>query len=79
MINHGTSLMVIAQRLGHSSIEEVSTRYGHLYPSTQKEIVKYLWGDEMKDTYSEDEKIHDIIPEIHIDKNEIVLYKNIAS
>lgn len=33
----------------------------------------------MKDTYSEDEKIHDIISEIHIDKNEIVLYKNIAS
>lgn len=33
----------------------------------------------MKDTYSEDEKIHDIIPEIHNDKNEIVLYKNIAS
>lgn len=42
LINHGASLMVIAQRLGHSSIEEVSTRYGHLYPSTQKEIVKYL-------------------------------------
>ncbi|MGX0553283.1 hypothetical protein ACUXN7_001022 [Staphylococcus hominis] len=33
----------------------------------------------MKDTYSEDEKIHDIILEIHNDKNEIVLYKNIAS
>ena len=29
----------------------------------------------MKDTYSEDEKIHDIILEIHNDKNEIVLYK----
>ena len=42
LINHGASLMVIAQRLGHSSIEEVSTRYGHLYPSTQKEIVTYL-------------------------------------
>mgnify|MGYP006878012412 CR=1 FL=1 len=35
--------MVIAQRLGHSSIEEISTRYGHLYPSTQKDIVKYFW------------------------------------
>ena len=34
--------MVIAQRLGHSSIEEISTRYGHLYPSTQKDIVKYF-------------------------------------
>ncbi|MGW9856487.1 integrase [Staphylococcus hominis] len=42
LINNGTNLMVIAQRLGHSSIEKVSTRYGHLYPSTQKEIVKYL-------------------------------------
>ena len=42
MINHCTSLMVIAQRLGHSSIEEISTRYGHLYPSTHKDIVKYF-------------------------------------
>lgn len=42
LINQGASLMIIAQRLGHSSIEEVSKRYGHLYPSTQKEIVKYL-------------------------------------
>ncbi|WP_436962822.1 tyrosine-type recombinase/integrase [Staphylococcus shinii] len=42
LVNHGASLMVIAQRLGHSSIEEVSSRYGHLYPSTQKEIIKYL-------------------------------------
>ena len=42
LVNHGASLMIIAQRLGHSSIEEVSSRYGHLYPSTQKEIIKYL-------------------------------------
>lgn len=42
LVNHGASLMIIAQRLGHSSIDEVSSRYGHLYPSTQKEIIKYL-------------------------------------
>ncbi|WP_210124115.1 MULTISPECIES: tyrosine-type recombinase/integrase [unclassified Staphylococcus] len=42
LVNAGASLMIIAQRLGHSSIDEVSSRYGHLYPSTQKEIVKYL-------------------------------------
>ncbi|MCQ9279770.1 site-specific integrase [Staphylococcus borealis] len=42
LVNNGASLMIIAQRLGHASIEEVSTRYGHLYPSTQKEIIKYL-------------------------------------
>lgn len=42
LVNHGASLMIIAQRLGHASISEVSERYGHLYPSTQKEIIKYL-------------------------------------
>ena len=40
--NHGASQMIIAQRLGHSSTEEVIIHYGHLYPSTQKERVKYL-------------------------------------
>lgn len=42
LINHGASPMIIAQRLGHTSTEEVTSRYGHLYPSTQKEIIKYL-------------------------------------
>ncbi|MEB6297566.1 site-specific integrase [Staphylococcus xylosus] len=42
LVNHGASPMIIAQRLGHSSTEEVTSRYGHLYPSTQKEIIKYL-------------------------------------
>lgn len=46
--------------------------------STNKQLT-YVKYNEMKDTYSEDEKIHDIIFEIHNDKNEIVLYKNIAS
>ena len=45
LVNHGASIMVIAQRLGHADSNEVYNRYGHLYPSTQKEIVKYLWGD----------------------------------
>lgn len=42
LVNHGASPMIIAQRLGHSSTEEVTSRYDHLYPSTQKEIIKYL-------------------------------------
>ncbi len=42
LVNQVASSMIIAQRLGHSSTEEVTTRYGHLYPSTQKEIIKYL-------------------------------------
>lgn len=42
LVNNGASPMIIAQRLGHSSTEEVTSRYGHLYPSTQKEIIKYL-------------------------------------
>lgn len=42
LVNHGASPMIIAQRLGHTSTEEVTSRYGHLYPSTQKEIIKYL-------------------------------------
>ncbi|HDG3692171.1 TPA: tyrosine-type recombinase/integrase, partial [Staphylococcus aureus] len=42
LVNLGASVMIIAQRLGHSDTTEVYNRYGHLYPSTQKEIVKYL-------------------------------------
>ncbi|MFW3299562.1 tyrosine-type recombinase/integrase, partial [Mammaliicoccus sciuri] len=42
LINHGANIMIIAQRLGHADTTEVMNRYGHLYPSTQKEIVKYL-------------------------------------
>ncbi|MEN1991320.1 hypothetical protein [Staphylococcus hominis] len=46
--------------------------------STNRQL-EYFKYNEMKDTYSEDDKIHDIILEIHNDKNEIVLYKNIVS
>ena len=42
--------------------------------STNRQL-EYFKYNEMKDTYSEDDKIHDIILEIHNDKNEIVLYK----
>lgn len=42
LVNLGASVMIIAQHLGHSDTTEVYNRYGHLYPSTQKEIVKYL-------------------------------------
>ena len=42
LVNHGASIMVIAQGLGHENSNEGYNRYGHLYPSTQKEIVKYL-------------------------------------
>ncbi|UXR72070.1 site-specific integrase [Staphylococcus sp. IVB6238] len=42
LVNLGVSVMIIAQRLGHSDTAEVYNRYGHLYPSTQKEIVKLL-------------------------------------
>ncbi|ARJ51311.1 tyrosine-type recombinase/integrase [Staphylococcus lutrae] len=42
LVNAGASVMIIAQRLGHSDTTEVYNRYGHLYPSTQKEIIKYL-------------------------------------
>ncbi|PTJ82845.1 site-specific integrase [Mammaliicoccus sciuri] len=42
LINHGANIMIIAQRLGHADTTEVMNRYGHLYPSTQKEIIKYL-------------------------------------
>ncbi|WJD66086.1 tyrosine-type recombinase/integrase [Staphylococcus epidermidis] len=42
LVNHGVSIIVIAQRLGHADSNKVYNRYGHLYPSTQKEIVKYL-------------------------------------
>ena len=42
LVNFNASIMIIAQRLGHSDATEVYNRYGHLYPSTQKEIVKYL-------------------------------------
>ncbi|AMG64877.1 hypothetical protein HMPREF3282_03085 [Staphylococcus sp. HMSC73C01] len=43
LVNHGACIMIIAQRLGHADCYEVYNRYGHLYPSTQKEIIKYLW------------------------------------
>ena len=46
--------------------------------STSRQLA-YFKYNEIKDTYIEDEKIHDIIPQIHNDKNEIVLYKNVAS
>lgn len=42
LVNHGASIMLIAQRLGHTDSNKVYNQYGHLYPSTQKEIVKYL-------------------------------------
>lgn len=42
LVKHRASPMIIAQRLGPSSTEEVTSRYGHLYPSTQKDIIKYL-------------------------------------
>lgn len=42
LVNLGANVMIIAQRLGHSDTTEVYNRYGHLYPSTQKEIVKLL-------------------------------------
>ena len=42
LVNHGVSIMIIAQRLGHADSTEVYNRYGHLYLSTQKEIIKYL-------------------------------------
>lgn len=42
LINHGASPMIVAQRLGHNGISEVTERYGHLYPSTQLEIINLL-------------------------------------
>lgn len=42
LINNGASPMIVASRLGHSSTVEVTTRYGHLYPSTQKEIIHLM-------------------------------------
>ncbi len=42
LVNLGANVMIIAQRLGHSDTTEVYNRYGHLYPSTQKEIAKLL-------------------------------------
>ncbi|MDJ1153041.1 site-specific integrase [Macrococcus caseolyticus] len=42
LINHGASPMIVAQRLGHNGINEVTERYGHLYPSTQKDIINLL-------------------------------------
>ena len=42
LVNHGASIMAIAQGLGHANSNEVYNRYGHLYPSTQKRNSKIL-------------------------------------
>lgn len=46
--------------------------------STNRQLV-YFKYNKIENTYIEDEKIRDIIPQIHNDENEIILYKNVAS
>ena len=41
LINMGFSAVAIADRVGHESID-ITYRYAHLFPSTQKEIAKKL-------------------------------------
>ncbi|MBJ8024617.1 tyrosine-type recombinase/integrase [Bacillus cereus] len=45
LINKGVSPLVVAQRLGHSSVSTTLDTYSHLYPSKQEEVVAYMEKD----------------------------------
>jgi hypothetical protein len=48
MVAQGAHLLVVKQRLGHSSISVTADRYGHLYPSLEAALTIQLddvYGD----------------------------------
>lgn len=42
MIAQGAHLLVVKERLGHSSISVTADRYGHLYPSLSAALTSQL-------------------------------------
>ena len=42
LIEHNVSPLVIAERLGHESIDVTLGTYGHLYPNRQQEVADIL-------------------------------------
>lgn len=42
MIGQGAHLLVVKERLGHSSISVTADRYGHLYPSLSAALTTQL-------------------------------------
>ena len=42
MIGQGAHLLVVKERLGHSSISVTADRYGHLYPSLSAALTAQL-------------------------------------
>ena len=42
LIEHNVSPLVIAERLGHESIDVTLGTYGHLYPNKQQEVADIL-------------------------------------
>lgn len=45
LINKGTVISVISQRLGHSNVSTTLDTYSHLYPTTEKEAVQDMEDD----------------------------------
>ena len=39
LINRGKNILMVAERLGHSSVKETLDTYSHLYPSQQLELI----------------------------------------
>ena len=42
LIEKGMQSLVIAQRVGHDSVNTAMNIYGHLYPNKQKQVVNLL-------------------------------------
>ncbi|MDR0384158.1 MAG: tyrosine-type recombinase/integrase [Christensenellaceae bacterium] len=42
LISRGQNILAIAQRLGHSNVEQLLNRYGHLMPEDQKRLVNAI-------------------------------------
>lgn len=42
LINNQQNILIVAQRLGHSNIEQTLNTYSHLFPNQQKELLKSL-------------------------------------
>lgn len=42
LINNGANPTIVAQRLGHSDIAMTLNTYSHMFPNSQKEIIKLI-------------------------------------
>ena len=42
LINQGVSIVAVAKRLGHSSIEQTLNTYAHMMPNEEDDLIKKL-------------------------------------